>query len=153
MNIVNLLTGLQGRISRKQFWLGVAIIAVAEIILYLALGVPFFTDSTPDRRARIVQAVVQILGLYPLVAVSLKRLHDRDQPTAWIWVIVAVTIISTIIDLLGLADSPNEMGTGFLIFGVIGLVIGLGFLIELGFRRGTVGPNQYGPDPASPPSA
>jgi uncharacterized membrane protein YhaH (DUF805 family) len=26
-------------------------------------------------------------------------------------------------------------------------VVGLALLVELGFRRGTVGPNQYGPDP------
>jgi uncharacterized membrane protein YhaH (DUF805 family) len=26
-------------------------------------------------------------------------------------------------------------------------VLGLALLVELGFRRGTVGPNQYGPDP------
>jgi uncharacterized membrane protein YhaH (DUF805 family) len=27
------------------------------------------------------------------------------------------------------------------------MVLGIALLIELGFRRGTVGPNQYGPDP------
>jgi uncharacterized membrane protein YhaH (DUF805 family) len=26
-------------------------------------------------------------------------------------------------------------------------VFALALLVELGFRRGTVGPNQYGPDP------
>jgi len=26
-------------------------------------------------------------------------------------------------------------------------VFGLALLVELGFRRGTAGPNQYGPDP------
>jgi uncharacterized membrane protein YhaH (DUF805 family) len=27
------------------------------------------------------------------------------------------------------------------------LVFGLALIIDLGFRRGTVGPNRYGPDP------
>jgi uncharacterized membrane protein YhaH (DUF805 family) len=34
-----------------------------------------------------------------------------------------------------------------LIFGLVILVLSLWGLIELGFLRGTVGPNQYGPDP------
>src|SRR5580698_3028277 len=29
-------------------------------------------------------------------------------------------------------------------------VLGVALLVELGFRRGTIGPNQYGPDPLAP---
>jgi uncharacterized membrane protein YhaH (DUF805 family) len=149
MNFVNLLFGLQGRVGRRQFWLGLVIIAAVEIALYLVLGVPLSTDASLDRRARILQAIIQLLGLYPLVAIVVKRLHDRNQPTAWAGLIVAVTLVTTVIDLLGLADDPDKMGFGMLVFGLIVLVIGLGFLIELGFRRGTAGPNQYGPEPAT----
>ena len=28
--------------------------------------------------------------------------------------------------------------------------LGVALLVELGFRRGTIGPNQYGPDPVVP---
>jgi uncharacterized membrane protein YhaH (DUF805 family) len=28
--------------------------------------------------------------------------------------------------------------------------VGLAFLVELGFRRGTPGPNEHGPDPLGP---
>ena len=31
-----------------------------------------------------------------------------------------------------------------------GLVVAVWGLVELGFLRGTVGPNQYGPDPLEP---
>ena len=42
------------------------------------------------------------------------------------------------------ADEPNWLMLAILVpFGVFGIAL----LIELGFRRGTVGPNQYGPDP------
>jgi uncharacterized membrane protein YhaH (DUF805 family) len=29
-------------------------------------------------------------------------------------------------------------------------IFGIGLLIELGFRKGTAGPNPYGPDPLAP---
>jgi uncharacterized membrane protein YhaH (DUF805 family) len=29
-------------------------------------------------------------------------------------------------------------------------IFGLAFLVELGFRKGTTGPNRYGPDPLGP---
>ena len=32
------------------------------------------------------------------------------------------------------------------------LLLGLALLVELGFRKGTTGPNQYGPDPLAPGS-
>jgi uncharacterized membrane protein YhaH (DUF805 family) len=37
------------------------------------------------------------------------------------------------------------------IIGFATLVIAIWFLIELGFLRGTQGPNQYGPDPLGTP--
>ena len=37
------------------------------------------------------------------------------------------------------------------ILGIATLVVSIWFLIELGFLRGTQGPNQYGPDPLGSP--
>ena len=39
-----------------------------------------------------------------------------------------------------------QHGSSFAILVPFG-VFGIALLVELGFRRGTVGPNQYGPDP------
>jgi uncharacterized membrane protein YhaH (DUF805 family) len=38
--------------------------------------------------------------------------------------------------------------TGFVaVAGLVSLIISIWALVELGFLRGTPGPNQYGPDP------
>ena len=38
------------------------------------------------------------------------------------------------------------------IFNIAFIIIGIWFLIELGFLRGTVGPNTFGPDPLQTPA-
>ena len=38
------------------------------------------------------------------------------------------------------------------VLGLASLAISIWGLVELGFLRGTVGPNQYGPDPLQTPS-
>jgi uncharacterized membrane protein YhaH (DUF805 family) len=58
-----------------------------------------------------------ILLLWVLLAISIKRWHDRDKPGWWA--------------LMGC-------------FPIVGWVWAL---VEAGCLRGTVGPNHYGPDP------
>jgi len=64
-----------------------------------------------------VSGMVSLLLLYPSVCVYAKRWHDRNK-SAW-WTLI-------------------------LLVPVIGI---LWVIIELGFLRGTVGPNRFGPDP------
>ena len=44
-------------------------------------------------------------------------------------------------------DNPDRLGfAGWIAIIFVGIV-SLAFFVELGFRRGTIGPNRYGPDP------
>jgi uncharacterized membrane protein YhaH (DUF805 family) len=52
-----------------------------------------------------------------------------------------------LLTVLGWAGSDEEPSMVSLAIAVPFTVVGLALLVELGFRRGTVGPNQYGPDP------
>jgi uncharacterized membrane protein YhaH (DUF805 family) len=73
------------------------------------------------------------------LAVSAKRLHDRDK-SAW-WILpyyFGPGIISAIGEYAGAAK---------LVFTVLSLLLSLWVIIDLGFLRGTSGPNKYGPDP------
>jgi len=47
----------------------------------------------------------------------------------------------------GLAGVDDQPSTLELVFAIPFTVFGLALLFELGFRKGTSGPNQYGPDP------
>jgi uncharacterized membrane protein YhaH (DUF805 family) len=46
----------------------------------------------------------------------------------------------------------SEQPMAAVVLGLASLVISIWGLVELGFLRGTVGPNQYGPDPLQTPS-
>jgi uncharacterized membrane protein YhaH (DUF805 family) len=68
-----------------------------------------------------VTSILSLILLWPNIAVGAKRCHDRDR-SGWYQLI------------------------GFI--PVVGLII---LLIELGFRRGTAGPNRFGADPLELP--
>ena len=105
---------LDGRLSRRQFWLyGVLALLGAALLGHLLLGIARVPPKTAD-------LVVNLLLLWPAIAVSVKRWHDRDKSGWWV--------------LLNLLP-------------VIGW---LWALIDNGFLAGTDGPNRFGPSPLQP---
>jgi uncharacterized membrane protein YhaH (DUF805 family) len=95
-----------GRIPRQPFWIGIIMLFGAQLLAgYLFAGAP------P------VHGALAVLLVYPLVAVAVKRCHDRGKSGWWV----------------PLALVP-----------VIGL---FWWVIDLGILKGTEGGNQFGPDP------
>ncbi len=141
MDWAYLFTGFDGRISRTTFWIGVAALLVAEILAHILAE-----QMQGDR----LGAIVDLAFAYPEFALCLKRAHDRNLP---LWLLIAFFAASALLDLLtvlemtGTDDQPSLLSIGIALpFTILGLVL----LVELGFRRGTIGPNQYGPDPLGP---
>ena len=136
MDWIYLFTSLNGRISRQIFWIGFAFLAAAE----LANSSLAYVIESERLRA------IPDLGLtYLEFALATKRANDRNLPP---WVVALFFGINTALDLFVLftgsfdPESPiAEIIT--LPFAILGVIL----LIELGFRRGTEGPNRYGPDP------
>jgi uncharacterized membrane protein YhaH (DUF805 family) len=138
----HLLFGFSGRINRAKFWLAILVFFVINIlaaILQLALG------SLGDVLAFIVGIAIFVSG----IAVTLKRLYDRDRP--WWWLLIfyiapAVLIgIGTILAVVAVAaDSGGIIAS---LFFIAGGAIMIWAFVELGCLHGTIGPNQYGPDP------
>ena len=109
-----LLFQFDGRINRAKFWWG----AGALIVGYIILGV---VNALIDSGA--IQGLlflVYLAFIWPSLAISIKRWHDRDK-SGW-WVLI----------------------------GFIPIIGPIWALIETGFLEGTSGPNQYGPDPLHP---
>jgi uncharacterized membrane protein YhaH (DUF805 family) len=150
--MINLLLGFEGRISRTQFWIGLIITVAAEIILMLLLGVPFFPTEMKEVSLRLIEFAIQLVTLYPTAAIAVKRLHDRDQPGSYVLWLVGLTLIIAFSNLFGLTDDPKNLSWLDWLLGLCAIVIGLAFLFELGFRRGTAGENRYGPDPLAKPT-
>ena len=140
MDWAYLLNSFEGRISRKTFWIGIAVLIVAELAAYL------IAEALQGDR---LSAIVDLAFIYPEFAVAVKRAHDRDLP---IWILVvffggeAVLDLLTVLELSGSGEQPSVVS---LFIAVPFTVLLVALLIELGFRRGTIGPNQYGPDPVA----
>jgi uncharacterized membrane protein YhaH (DUF805 family) len=94
-----------------------------------------------------LSAIVDLAFTYPEFAIAAKRGHDRETPM-WLLIIFfgagAVLDLLAVLELSGTDEEPSMLS---IFIAVPFTVLGLALLIELGFRRGTVGSNQYGPDP------
>lgn len=103
----------RGRISRRSFWL-YGVLALTGLTLLARALLDIARWNTAE-----AEALVNLVLLWPAVAISAKRWHDRDK-SAW-WVLVAL------VPLVGM----------------------LWLLIDNGFRRGTAGSNRFGAPPAA----
>ena len=133
-----LYSSFDGRISRQPFWIGFAVLLGAEIAAYMiALRIG----------GERVGAIAELAFAYPEFALLAKRGHDRDLPTALIGAYIALSVFVNFLVVVGLGGSMDAPSTLLLVITVPWTVFALALLIELGFRRGTRGPNRYGPDP------
>jgi uncharacterized membrane protein YhaH (DUF805 family) len=138
MNWAYLLNSFDGRIGRKTFWIAMTAVTIAEFFGH------FIAQEIQGDR---LSAIVDLAFTYPEFAIALKRGHDRNMP---VWLLIAFFAAGAFLDLLtvlqwaGTEDEPSLLS---LIIAVPFTVFGIALLVELGFRKGTVGPNPHGPDP------
>jgi uncharacterized membrane protein YhaH (DUF805 family) len=138
MNWVHLFTSFEGRITRQPFWIAWAVFIAIEVAISFSGG--------DDARWG---TALDLVLTYPQFAVCAKRGHDRNTP---MWIVGLFFAIGAVFDVLLLggwisnADVANATPP-MLAFLIPYVVFGLALIIDLGFRRGTVGPNRYGPDP------
>ncbi|MCT2398882.1 DUF805 domain-containing protein [Novosphingobium mangrovi (ex Huang et al. 2023)] len=127
-----------GRSRRMEYWgftLLNAIIISVFVIAAMGFNTSILSSSLEGARPDISGGVsiFLILGfiyilavLIPSIAVTVRRLHDRDMSGWWY--------------------------LGFIVLGalpVIGLIASLAMLVIM-FLPGTAGPNRYGEDPKDP---
>jgi uncharacterized membrane protein YhaH (DUF805 family) len=138
MDWAYLLNSFEGRIARQTFWIAMAAVTVAEIFGHL------IAETVQGDR---LSAIVDLAFTYPEFAIAVKRAHDRNLPL-WILIVFfgggAMLDLLTVLDLTGTKEQPSVFS---LLIAVPFTVLGLALVVELGLRRGTIGPNQYGPDP------
>ena len=138
MDWAYLLNSFDGRISRKTFWIAMVAVTIAEVLGH------FVAEQIQGDR---LSAIVDLAFTYPEFAVAVKRAHDRNMP---VWLLIAFFAAGAFLDLLTvleLAGTEEQPSMLSLAIALPFTVFGLALLVELGFRKGTPGPNQYGPDP------
>lgn len=120
MNWNYLFTSFEGRINRRPFWMGIIVLVVISVvasILDLILNTPRLGVSEYSGGTGLIGIIVGILEIWPSLALSVKRWHDRNK-SGW-WVLI------NIIPFIGWIWS----------------------FVETGCLAGTPGPNRFGPDP------
>jgi uncharacterized membrane protein YhaH (DUF805 family) len=134
MTWTDLFTSIDGRISRKPFWIALLLLTIPELAAHVAFGERW-------------SSIVSLLIAYPEFAVFAKRGHDRNVPTSVAGVFIGGVTVLNLLVLLELSGPMERPTTLFMVIGIPVFVMFLVLIIDFGFRRGTVGANRYGPDP------
>lgn len=148
----------RGRIGRKVFWLGYVVpLILASIVaatLDLSLGMTAYRgeDAMPGEYAQVspISSLVGLLSIWPSLAGTIKRLHDRDRSGWWIGgYYLSSVVLVMLVAMMGAMNPGNftAVVTPLVIGGIIMFAYFIWLLVETGFLRGTMGPNRYGPDP------
>ena len=127
-----------GRISRKTFWSAIATLTVVEILAhFLAIQIQ------GDR----LSAIVDLAFVYPEFAVTVKRAHDRNMPVLFLIAFFSASAFLDLLTVMQMTGTDEQPSAISVLIAVPFTILALFLLVELGFRRGVPGPNQYGPDP------
>lgn len=154
MNFIELWTTFDGRINRAKYWAGALVLMVILLVVWFVVAGLLFGGAGPMSQVTL-QLIFLVIVIYPMTALMVKRLHDRDRPTMLVAVFWAPSIVQLLGDATGLTSQATDIGgqtvmlpntLGWIVLG-ISMIVGIWALIELGILKGTDGPNQHGPDP------
>src|ERR1700759_609522 len=137
-----LLFGFNGRANRTRYWLASAIYFVIGLIL---TGLGYFLSD--NLVFQVVGSIIDLVVLVSLFIVARKRLHDRNK-SGWYLVLFYITpgVLIAAGALISLTDNETASMIGNVLWLIAG-AIGLWTFVEMGCLRGSIGANQYGPDP------
>src|SRR5437899_3625420 len=135
----------QGRANRKRFWLtGLSIFGL------------FFVSSLFTGAL----SILPLLGLLIIpfwlaflvasVANGARRLHDRNKSAWWLLLFQALPTLLVLPAELAKYGPPDDFQLAAAALAVRGLPSSLWGLVEMGFLKGTAGPNRFGEDPLEP---
>ena len=133
-----------GRIGRQDFWIGILGLFVVGIVVTVILSLLF---GMMRFAGRLVGFLLQLVLAYPAYALFAKRFQDRDKPGIYAVILIGINIVVGLFSLIGITGSPTGMNWFGSLLSLVSLAVAIWFLVELGILRGTVGTNQYGPDP------
>ncbi|MCA1661854.1 MAG: DUF805 domain-containing protein [Novosphingobium sp.] len=132
-----------GRSRRMEFWMFTLFVLIVELVCFAlmfaggfdmaALGDP--TGAAPEAPGVLFWLGAGLLGIFvlaaliPSIAVTVRRLHDRNMSGWWYLGVIVASLIP-----------------------IVNIIVAIGFLVLMALP-GTAGPNRFGPDPKDPTSA
>ena len=164
MGILHLFFGFSGRINRGKYWLTLVIwllIWIVAIVVFVLGGLAIFDRNLQDgslpspedfdafwRMVRdygalsVIILVFMIVSWVSALAIGVKRLHDRDRSGWWIALFYFGPAV-----LQAAQHSADSGALASILLGLGAFAVCIWALVELGFLRGTRGPNRFGADP------
>lgn len=134
-----------GRISRQPYWIGILILLAGMLLASVAVFGALPTVAGDSQMTTVISLVaffgIIIPAFYASLALAAKRLYDRGKSAWWLLLFYLVPAV-----LDGTAQALSN-ANAILVLTLIGAAISIWALIELGFLKGTQGPNRFGPDP------
>jgi len=141
---MSLLLSVAGRIPRYRWWIGTLAVSAFLLFVFLLLLAIFGVGFVKSANGQAALFVLQLVGLYSYYCLAGKRFQDRAKPASFALIWIGPQLLSLLLDNLELTGVLSLVEFALATFN---FVVGVWFLVELGFLRGTVGPNRYGPDP------
>lgn len=138
MDWLYLLDSFHGRISRQTFWIAMGTVLVANVAVCYAAQ-----QIQGDQ----LNAIADLAFTYPEFAIAVKRANDRNLPLWLVAIFFAASLLLDLFSVMGWAGTDAAPSTLAIAVSLPFTVLGLALLIELGFRKGTAGPNPHGTDP------
>jgi uncharacterized membrane protein YhaH (DUF805 family) len=120
-----------------MYWLGVLLFILDLLILWIA-----FLTLPAGFLGTSVGFIGVIGGFWLALAVAIKRLHDHDKSG---WYVLLYFFVPGLFQAVAEKAGPTQPLA--IVVYIAGAALGIWATVELGFLRGTVGPNRYGPDP------
>ena len=159
MKWTELLFSFRGRIRRLYFWLTTLVFGFAAGMLtstfqFIAetYGIGETNPDThqfePTSPLSIAIFAVTLANLWVNLALSVKRLHDRDRTGWWIATMYLSVIVAVGLGFLTLMQPEGQrepLNTIAIIAIIAASVLLVWLIIEIGFFRGIRGPNRFGP--------
>jgi len=152
MNWRTLAFSFRGRLNRGKYWL---LLLAGMVISAICIGieVPYLNELQMGLYGAESGGVIALIAVITIIlifvfwsslAIGCKRLHDRNKGAAWLvlfWLAPSV--------LYAIGQSIGVSGAGAFV-ALVGAAIAIWGLVEIGFLKGTTGPNDFGPDPLAP---
>jgi len=151
-NIISLLTTTEGRIGRRQWWIGVVAMIVVAIVAAIILSIISFGNATVYGWLALL---LNIALLYPSYCLGIKRRRDRDNDGTDLKILLGGSLVLSLLQATGIGVTWTDVGgvaypmpsLWLTILNLAFAVFAIYMLVQLGFLKGTTGSNRYGPDP------
>jgi uncharacterized membrane protein YhaH (DUF805 family) len=182
MGLTNCLFGFYGRINRAKQWALLLVALAYDFILVIAFAVTIsfgavsaLVEKQEPIRALLATPQAQAFGvffvlsyfvlMYIFIAVTAKRLHDRNKSAWWLLVFFALPFVLNIPSMLLMVDvikhfdsylksvqhggpPPRPPSSPLATIGNgAATIISLWAFVELYCLPGTIGNNRFGSDP------